>query len=110
MLHAFRSAYGWTDDITAGELQRYGGEWLLDTYQTIVDEKFEERHWLLLVAPLARTPGDKKGANRLSRYSRKLKKYLDDSRPWIKEKKDWQIRQRLRRPPKSSGPIAVEDG
>lgn len=109
MLHAFRSAYGWTDDVILSECKRLGGEWFLDTYQTIVNEKYEERYWLMLVAPLARTPGSKKGARAMSRYSNKLKRFLEDSRPWIKEEKDWQIRQRLRRPPKSSGMIVVED-
>lgn len=109
MLHAFRSAYSWTDDVILSELQRLGGDWFLNAYETIVDEKADDREWLLLVMPLARTPGDKKGARRLTRYSRKLKKYLDAGRPWVKERKDWEVRKRLRRPPRSSGMIAIED-
>lgn len=109
MLHAFRSAYGWTDNVILGELKRLGGEWFLNAYEAIVDEKADSRNWLMLVMPLARTPGDKKGARSLTRYSKKLRRYLDDSRPWVKERRDWEVRQRLRRPPHSSGPIVVED-
>ena len=109
MLHAFRSAYGWTDDIALRELKRLGGGWFLDTYQIIVDEKFDDRHWLMLVAPLARTPGSKKGARSVSRYSKKLKKFLEEGRPWVKEERAWQIRMRLRRPPRSSGMIVTEE-
>ena len=108
MLHAFRSAYGWTDSVSLSELKRLGGEWFLNTHEIIVDERADDRHWLMLVMPLARTPGDKKGSRRLTRYSRKLKKYLDADRPWVKERKDWEVRQRLRRPPRSSGMIAED--
>ena len=101
MLHAFRSAYGWTDDVTLAELKKHGGEWFLDAYHTIMEERIEERRWLLLVAPLSRTPHNKKDAGRLQRYGKKLHRFLDQQLPWKKEERAWAIRQRLRRPPQS---------
>ncbi len=62
---------------------------------------------MVYAIPLGRTPWDSSGASSLDNYQKKLIRNLDDSLPWIKEKRDEEIRGRLRKPPQVTKPTVI---
>ena len=62
---------------------------------------------MVYAIPLGRTPWDSSGASSLDNYQKKLIRNLDDSLPWVKEKRDEEIRERLRKPPQVTKPITL---
>lgn len=107
-MHSIRSAYGWTDTEILEHIRLYGNAWINETIGFInedrrneLEEEIARRRWAIYVAPLARTAQTKSGVSSISKLQKQLLKALDDMLPWKKEQKREQIRERLKRPPKS---------
>lgn len=114
-MHIIRSAYGYTDAQILEHVREYGIEWLTEATGFInedtkrdMEQHIELLRWMVSVAPLARTPMDKKGGRSLDSYSRQLMHALDEALPWIAEKKHQAIRDRLKKPPQSTKPRTIE--
>jgi hypothetical protein len=101
MVHTLRAAYGWTDEEIYSGIRKYGQDWLIEAYQLCVEDKIEEKRWLLQTLPIARTPMSSQGGGALETYTRKLFSYLDSIAPWVVERRKQAIRERLKRPPES---------
>ncbi len=115
MLHTIRSAYGWTDEQILDHIKEYGLAWLNETIDLInedrkraVEERMDERRWLVHVLPLARTPMDKKGSKSLDRYAKHLLHALERAMPWSEETRRARIRERLKKPPQNVEPTVIE--
>jgi hypothetical protein len=61
----------------------YGSSWLDETWKMIREDKRQDYEWLLMVAPLARTPQDKKGGRALDDYAKRVRRVLDGITPWL---------------------------
>jgi hypothetical protein len=64
----------------------------------------EDRHWQLLlsIAPMARTPMEKKAGKALAKAAKTLRKEISRFLvPWVEQERIARIRERLSRPPKS---------
>jgi hypothetical protein len=63
----------------------FGLDWLYETWKYIQEDKVEQYKILMAVAPMARTPMDKKGAGALRKYIDKLNANLRNALPWLKK-------------------------
>ena len=108
MVHTLRAAYGWTDEEIYKGIREYGGDWIAEAYKLCIEDKVEEKQWLIQAMPLARTPQSSSGARALDSYVRRLQSHLKSMAPWIEEKRRAAIRKRLKEPPKSTIPIIIE--
>lgn len=81
------SSYGLTPTQICDEIEQRGAKWLDACIRNIILEKTDYKRWMLAVAPLGRTPQDKKGSRALNRYARKLHEILDQQIPWAGRKK-----------------------
>lgn len=64
------------------QVERFGTEWLLEAWKYVREDKAEFYRMLLNIVPTARTPMDKKSAQNLSSYSKKLDRLVDSFAPW----------------------------
>ena len=83
----------------------WGLEWLLDTYKLIMEDKQQEYNFQYLVAPLARTPMTKEGAQSTKRYSDNLKRVIENLTPWRKS----DLRARLQKKGKRGQVVVMLD-
>ena len=61
--------------------------WLFQTWRYIREDKIEFYQMLMSIAPVARTPMDKKSSKGLQNYVRKLSRSLESALPWKQKKK-----------------------
>lgn len=106
VIHTLRSAYGYTDEYIYDSIRRYGQAWVDEAIGCINEDKKREMEWqveslkvLVQIAPIARTPMDRKGGNNLQKYTRRLLKELDSLLPWKAEERRRAIKERLSKPP-----------
>lgn len=100
--HRIRSAYGYTDAQIVEHILEYGQEWALDSYEMIMED--QDLFWQLSIgiAPISRTPMDKKFGKELTKYTKSLRKNVSRMLiPWVEQRRIEAIRQRLSRPPES---------
>jgi hypothetical protein len=83
-MHNIRSAYGWTDDQILDHAEIYGIADLLNIFKMIQEDKVEQWRMEMNIAPLSRTPMEKKGSSSLKDYEKKLSRVLDSLVPWQK--------------------------
>jgi hypothetical protein len=74
-----------------------------------MEEHVADMEFLVAAMPIARTPWDRNGASSLDSYQKQLMRNLKDSLPWVKEKRDQEIRDRLKKPPIIREPIEIPD-
>ena len=106
VLHTLRSAYGYTDEQIFDNIREYGQAWIDESINLINEDKKQEMEWqvetlkvLVQIAPVARTPMDKKSGTSLQNYTRRLIKELDLLLPWKAKEKHDAIKERLKKPP-----------
>lgn len=70
-------------------------EWLQETWRYIQEDKKTEYKMRALIAPLGRTPMDRKSGQSMERYSKRLERMFDDMTPWDKNSKFNAMRDRF---------------
>lgn len=108
MMHMLRSAYGYTDEQILAHIIQYGEAWIREAYQNIVEDEVDSRRWLVYALPVARTAQSRKGGSAIAQYQKRLLRVLDESIPWVKERKAKHIKKRLAEPPRSTKPIVIK--
>jgi len=100
--HTIRKAYGYTDFDIIEHIGKFGQQWAIDAYESIMED--EDRYWQLMISslPLARTPMDKKSSKSMGKYAKELQKSISRMlAPWIEQRRIEAIRIRLSKPPQS---------
>lgn len=60
----------------------FGVEWVFDAWKMIQEDRVDRYRMLAMVAPLARTPMDKKSAASMKKYAQDLTRGLENATPW----------------------------
>ena len=99
----FASAYGWTPSQVISEIEQRGEGWIMSLAKNIIEERVEDRRWLISVAPLSRTPQDKKSGRALNSYARKLHSALDSMISWRKISKQRRLIEQAKKIKRETG-------
>lgn len=81
-MHDIRVAYGWDDEKILDYAEFNGIGNLIDQWKFIREDEVNKYRMLMSIAPMARTPMDKKSSSAMNNYAKKLDKQLDSLVPW----------------------------
>ena len=65
----------------------YGLPWLQEAWKYIREDTAQDYRWLMLTAPLGKTPMDRKGGQAMRSYAQKLDRTLEAMTPWTHDSK-----------------------
>lgn len=65
----------------------YGLPWLEESWKHVQEDRAQNYRWLMLTAPLGKTPMDRRGGQAMRSYAQKLDRTLEAMTPWTHESK-----------------------
>src|SRR5512139_3524042 len=68
-------------------IENYGGEWLNEVYQFIIEDQKRDLQNTMALLPLARTAMDKDGGKALADYGKSLAQELEKMTPWVSNRR-----------------------
>lgn len=72
----------------------YGLPWLEEAWKYIREDAAQNYRWLMLTAPLGKTPMDKRGGQVMRSYAQKLDRALEAMTPWTQDSKFTTLRRK----------------
>ncbi len=88
-------------------IENYGGEWLTEVYQYIIEDQKRDLQNTMALLPLARTAMDKDTGKALADYSKTIAKELEKMTPWVSNRR--RDLSDLRRKYKSGTTVVIPD-
>ena len=72
----------------------YGLPWLEESWKYVREDIAQNYRWLMLTAPLGKTPMDKRGGQAMRSYAQKLDRTLEAMTPWTHDSKFTALRRK----------------
>ncbi len=87
----------------------YGLSWLQEAWKYTREDKAQDYRWLMLTAPLGKTPMDRKGGQAMRAYAQRLDRTLAAMTPWTRDSKFTALRRKYGKSMKDTQVIVTFD-
>ena len=98
MTFFLRREYGYKEDEILSNIEKYGLSWVYQAYRVAKEDQYIRRMWEINTTTLAQTPQSKKGGKQQASFIKKLVKAAEAEVPWITDKKQQSLRNRVKQP------------